>query len=384
MYRTALPTGSGCRRSRQVTMTIRHFVGVVFWIVIAPAAAICQQSGQKAGPGPTGSMESTVILEFRTGSALPSRHVETRSVSGDREVRAETVETPDPDGRLKPSQETITETIRRAPNVVRARRDVEYVAFGHRTLVETSESEQEILLDGSRRTVQSTSVPDLNGSLHLILRQVRQTKSIARDVKQTDTTLFQLGTDRALQESERLQQIESQVRPDSIRTESTRSIRDLNGRFQTIERRSLDVRTVGASQELREETVDRLDVDGRLVRNERNVSRRTVVNGQDQIVIETWSRNIGAVIRTDNRMELSQRVRRTTTTAADGGGQTIEEVYARNPVSQNEPMRMIQRTVETIRKVDAKHWQTERQLFIVDVNGRWVIATTETEERAER
>ena len=172
------------------------------------------------------------------------------------------------------------------------------------------------------------------------------------------------------QESERIQQTERQVGPDVLRTDSTRSVRDVNARFQRTEERSQEVRTTGRHEHLEEETVHRLDADGKLSLSERNVIRRSMANGQDQTVKETFSRNIlEALMRSDNRMELSQRVRRTTTIAADGGGQTIEEVEARNPVSPNEPMRMVRRTVETIRKVNAERWQTERQVFVLDVNG---------------
>ena len=109
-----------------------------------------------------------------------------------------------------------------------------------------------------------------------------------------------------------------------------------------------------------------------------------MANGQDQLVKETFSRSIGPLMRPDNRMELSQRVRRTTTTAADGGGQIIEELEARNPVSPNDPLRTVRRTVETIRKVSDRRWQTERQVFVLDGNGRWALVMTETGEEIER
>jgi hypothetical protein len=382
----ALKRDLGIAGCEQDIMTIEHLASVGFWIVIASAVTIGQQRDQSAGPGPKAPAEGAVIRTSPDGSALPSRSVETRRESGGRELRTETVETPDSDGRLKPSGETITEATRRTPNVMHTKRDVfTYNAPGQRTLLETIESEQEILADGNSRSVQSTWAPDSSGRLGLTSRQVQQTKSIAPDVKQTDTAVFRPGAGDGLQESERIQLTERQVRPDLLRTDSTRSVRDMNGRFQRTEERSQEVRTIEPSRHLEEETVQRLDADGKLSLSERNVTRRSVENGRDQTVKETFSRNIaGALMRSDNRMELSQRVRRTTTIAADGGGQTIEEVEARNLVSPNEPMRMVRRTVETVRKVNAERWQTERQVFILDVNGRWVLATAETGQQTER
>jgi hypothetical protein len=366
-------------------MAIKHFARISFWMVIASAPAIGQQKDPGSGVGPKAPVESAIIRTSPSDSTLPLRRVETRSESGGREVRTETVETPDSDGRLKPAGQAITETNRRTPNVVHIKRDVfGYIAPGRRSLLETSESNQETLSDGSTRTVESTWTPDANGRLELTSRQIQHTKSISPDVKQSETVVFRPGVDNALQEGERIQQTERQVGPDVLRTESTRSVRDVNGRFQRTEERSQEVRTTGPSQQLEEETVHRLDADGKISLSERNVIRRSTANGQDQSVKETFSRNVGALMRSDNRMELSQRVRRTATIASDGSGQTIEEVEARNPASPNEPIRMIQRTVEMIRKVDAERWQTERQVFVRDVNGRWLLATAETGQATGR
>jgi len=329
-------------------------------------------------------VESVVTRTFPAGASAPSRWVETRRESGGGVVRTETVETPDSDGRLTPSAETIIETSRKAPNVVHTKRNVfGYFASDQRSLLETSESDQEISSDGSSRIVESSWNPDSNGHLMLTSRQIQQTKAVTADVKQTDTAVFRPGTDNALQESERIQQMERQVGPDVSRTDTTRSVRDVNARFQRIEERTLEVRTTGL-QRVEEETVHRLDADGKLSLSERNTTRRSTTNGQDQSVTETFSRDIGGLIRTDNRLELNQRVRKTTTIAADGSGQTIEEVEARNGVSPNDPIRMIRRTVETIRRVGAERWQTERQVFVLDVNGRWILAAAETGNATER
>ena len=113
---------------------------------------------------------------------------------------------------------------------------------------ETIESEQEILADGSTRTVESTWALDSSGRPGLTSRQIQQTRSPAPDVKQTDTVVFRPGTDGALQENERIQQTERQLRPDLLQTSSTRSVRDINSRFQRTEERSHEVRTIGPTR----------------------------------------------------------------------------------------------------------------------------------------
>src|SRR5262245_37811007 len=126
-------------------MTIRHFAGLSFWIVIASAAASGQQPDSSVGAGPQAAAETTVIRTYSSATVFPTRRVETRRVSGDREIRTETVETLDVEGRLAPSEETVTETNGGSPDVVRTRRDVfGHVAPGQRSLLATSESDREI------------------------------------------------------------------------------------------------------------------------------------------------------------------------------------------------------------------------------------------------
>ena len=74
--------------------------------------------------GPKAPTESLVVRTYPLGAVLPSRSVETRSDSSGREVVTETIEFPDLDGRVRPTMEAITETIRTAPNAVQIKRDV--------------------------------------------------------------------------------------------------------------------------------------------------------------------------------------------------------------------------------------------------------------------
>ncbi|HET9943382.1 MAG TPA: hypothetical protein VFR05_08575, partial [Terriglobia bacterium] len=78
-----------------------------------------------------------------------------------------------------------------------------------------------------------------------------------------------------------------------------------------------------------------------------------------------------------NRLELSQRVRSTTSATADGGQQTVREVEERDPVNPNAPLRVTGRTVDTIRRVGPDQWELQRQVFALDGNGRLVPVATE-------
>jgi hypothetical protein len=142
-----------------------------------------------------------------------------------------------------------------------------------------------------------------------------------------------------------------------------------------------DVRSIGPAERVEDETVWRPDLNGRLAPHERIVTRRSEVNGQEQITIETYSQDAEGFVRIGSPA-LSQRIRRSTTATSDGHS-TIEEVEARSRVSPGEPMRVVQRTVVTVRNPAAGRQTIERQVFERDVNGRLTPVLWETEEAAK-
>ena len=185
-----------------------------------------------------------------------------------------------------------------------------------------------------------------------------------------------------LRESERTEYTERQIAPAMVRRDSTQLVRDLNGRWQSTEIRSRESRDIGSSERIEEETIRRPDMNGKLTVSERSITRRSEANGRDYVVIETYAQNAEGFPRADTRLGLSRRVRRTTTATADGGRYTIEEMEARSSVAPSNPMRVIRRTVATVRNTGPDRWTTQRQVFELDVNGRLVPIVTQTEETA--
>lgn len=290
-------------------------------------------------------------------------------VAGQRVV--ETSEKPDIEGRLVPHREVVVETTRRAPAATETTRELfDFDLQGRRRLLETVESLRETLPNGNTTAVQTTSAPDVNGRRAVLSRQVERTRSSPSDVRQTETSLFAPDPGGALRETERSLHEERRITPGVVGHESTYSIRDVNGRWQPIEARRGEAREIGASERIDDETIQRLDVNGKLVDDERIVTRSFSANARDHAVIETYARSEG-------RLVLSQRVHRTTTATPDGGRYTVEEVEGRNPVAPSEPLRVIRRTVTTVRRVRAGGWSTEQELFERDVNGRLMLVGRE-------
>ena len=349
---------------------------VGFWIVFASIAVMGQQRQEGRGLRPRPS-EHVVLVTHPSGGVVPSRRIEIRTADGSREVFTEIIETPDLDGRFRPSVETITETVRSASDAAQIKRDVYgFGASGERLLVETTRSEQVTLPDGTTTIVQDTWAPDINGRLALTSRQIHHIQPVARDNRAASREVFHAGVNGDLRQSEVIRETERQVGTDGVRRDSTFLVRDVNGRLQPTEMRTQEVRTTGLEY-VEEETIRRLDVNGDLVLSERNVVRRSQSNGEDRSVIETFSRNVGGMIESRGRLQLTQRVRGTTKPASDGGSQTVEEVEERVPGSPSEPVRVVRRTVETVRRIDAQHWESDLRVFDLDLNGRLVLTAEE-------
>jgi hypothetical protein len=366
-------------------MTIERIACFWFCLVITPAVAAAQRGSEAPDQVPQGPARTVIDRTYAVGGAGPRRIVQTRSETGGREVVIETFEKPDLDSRLAPVQEVIVETIRSAPDTAQTRRDVfEFLADHRRRLVETTLTQQDTLPNGDLSAVHNTWAPDLDGRLRLTSRQIEQTRAAAADVRQSSTTLLEPSVNETLRETERSEYTERRIRPGVVQYESAHLVREVNGRWQPTEMRRREARERGPSDRMEEETIERLDLNGKLIVDERNVTRRSDANGQEHVVIETYAPYADGFLRHDSELALSQRLQRTTRTTADGGRHTVEDVEGRSQVAPGDPLRLIRRTVTTVRPIGGQRWVTERQVFERDVNGRLALLFNDVEERTGR
>jgi hypothetical protein len=356
---------------RSEIMTLERVARIFLCIVITSAVATGQQKSETTNQGPQGPARNVIERTYTASDLASWRRVQTRSESGGREVVVEISEAPDVEGRWAPIQEIVMETIRVAPNTAQTRRDVFEFSAGRRgRLLERTESLQETLANGDTSTVYNTWAPDLNGRLSLTSRRTEQTRSTAPDVRQTDTAFMVPDVNEKLRETERTEYTERRINPGVVRRDSTHLVRDVNGQWQPMETRHGEAREIGAAERMEEQTIQRPDINGKLAVNERSVTRRFKANEQDHVVIETYASYADRLPRSDSRLALSQRVNRTTTATADGVRYTVEEVEGRSPVSPNDAMQVLRRTVTTVRQIGPDRWVTEQQEFERDVNGR--------------
>ena len=115
------------------------------------------------------------------------------------------------------------------------------------------------------------------------------------------------------------------------------------------------------------------DLNGREVVSEKVVTHRDRTSDEERVVIEIYLPSMEA-----GRLALSQRVQRVTT-VTDDGSQTVEETAEPNPVAPGEPIRIVQRSLTTVRKSGNDSYVTERQVFEPDGNGRLVLVRKQSE-----
>lgn len=371
-------------------MTARPIAALCLWILFTSTVAAAQQPGDTAEPSATGG--TTVNLTFPAGGFIPLRRVERTTASGGRKIIIETTEAPGVEGAWQPVEEVVTETTRgpakgglRDTSIARTQRDVFRFDFDRRRrLAESTQSELETQPNADTRNVQRTWIADLDGRLTLSSGNIEETRVISPGIQQKDATLLLQSPEGSLREVERASSTEQQVSSAVVRSDSTRSVRDLNGRWVPTETRSGQTRGVGSAERVEEETIQRQNLVGTLVLGDKVVTRTSESNGDSRVVIETYAQDAEGFVRADSHLALRQRVRRSTTVSADGSRSTIEEIDARNPVAPNDPMRMIRRTVVTVRSVGPGRSVTERRIFERDVNGRLILVAEDTGESTDK
>jgi hypothetical protein len=361
-------------------MTFERIAGLCFCLVLTAEAASGQSRSESVAPGQATPTSTVIERVHPTGAPAPWRRVQSRTASGNRQVVVDTLEVPDIEGRLAPSQEIVTETDRSDPNTEQTRRDVFQVgANGRRTLSETTQSVRETLSGGNTRATRDTSVSDVNGQVRLTARQMEEARSAGANARELQSTLLLPGLNEPFRASTRTDDVERVVGAGQNRRESTALVLDVNGRWQPVEVLRGEAREMG-NERLEEQAIERLDINGKLVVDERSVSRHSSANGLEQTVIETHvpyeagSRNF----------VVDQRIHRTTTTNADGGRSTVEEVESRSPGNPSDPTRLTSRTVTTVRRIGPDRLVTDRQVFERDVNGRMRLIVSETEDSVGR
>ncbi len=352
---------------------------IVSFLFVGIAVTSTAQAGQQT----TGRPASQVIEQTGVSPGrLPWRLLRTSNQTDDRETTTETEQIPDLDGRMAPVRETVVEVIK-AGRIVRTNsRTFDFGISGQRRLAETRESTEDSSADGGVRATNTTRQSDVNGRL-AITERVTEDLAITPGARRIERTLDRPDLNGQLRPAERTEHTERLIAPQTVRATTTELHMDVNHRWQVTEVRNRDVRSTGVMEDTEETNLQR-DLNGTLWARERMVSRLTNQNGREDLLIERFTDDGRHPVSSSLRRTLSSRIRRTATARADGGREIVEEVEERSPVAPDDPLRIVQRTVETVRRTGAGRWETNRQVFERDPNNRLVLTISETEDTTDR
>ena len=344
---------------------------------------IAVTSPAQAGQQTTDQPASQVIDQTNVSAGrLPWRLLRTTNRTDGRETTTETEQIPDIDGRMAPVRETVVEVIR-AGRIVRTNSQTfELGVSGQRRLAETRESTEDSSADGGVHATNTTRRSDVNGRL-AITERVTEDRAITPVARRIDRTVDRPDLDGQLRPAQRTEHTERLIAPQTVRATTTESHVDVNDRWQVTEVRNRDVSSIGVMEETEETSLQR-DVNGTLWERERMVSRLTNENGQETLLIERFTNDGRYPGSSSLHRTLSSRIRRTATTRADGDREIVEEVEERSPVAPEDPLRIVQRTIETVRRTGTGRWETNRQVFERDPNNRLVLTIVETREATDR
>jgi hypothetical protein len=318
---------------------MRTGYGVIVGVLICPSSEAGQQP-------------STTVIERRdaSGSVTPWRLTQTTTVDGDRETTTETEHVPDVEGRMQPVQEAVIETIR-SGQVTRTRVDRFWIdGARQRRLLDTTESVEDASSPDRLQVIGTTRRVDVNGRISVAERVTAYTTE-TREGRSSERTIERTDLNGQLRPEERAERTERRVSPTAVEEVVTLLKADVNHRWQVID-------------------------------SERSVRDSTTrQDGREDVVIETYAEyGFPYMDRSTVRPRLAQRIHRSITPSADGGRDVVEDVEARSLVSPEDRLRIVRRTIESVRSIGPGRWETERQIFERDPNNRLTLISTHREE----
>lgn len=326
----AFPSGDGCRASSVIVF--RCLLVVIAAYCLCPSA-FAQTSDSRTAEQPTKSWTATTDLKSDDllPQRIPVRIIESHSQNGNRTLDKRSVEIRGTDGHFEPYQDIEKETVTIDPSIVKTTmrtfaRDVN----GKEALVQVTEEEKQILPGDDSNIVRVTYNPDVNGRLQAVQREIVETRKIGKNLEEANTTVLLSSTNGGLAPAFKTRELRKQAANDTLETETTTWLPDVNGKWQLSEIRH-NITTQGVKDRSTEERVSRPDAEGKLGQISRVVSHETEsTSGGERSVVETYSIDVPGTTR-DGSLHLVERKTSTGSSSSTGGLATEQKVEQINP-----------------------------------------------------
>lgn len=312
--------------------------------VVLTVPCLAQNTQQ---PDSDQSWRTTINLQDEAGITNPTRATESHQVENGKTVDVQTLETKDINGETQVYGQTETETVKLDATTTRVTTR-HYVTGpdGNKVVNSVSVEEKRKLPEGGATMVRTVSIPDSNGALQITRREVQKTSQSGPGVQITDSTLFLPSPNGGFAASVQTHEVQKQVQPGTTEYTKSVSLQDGSGNWQVNEVRQGTIEKSGNS-ETKQESVSRLNADGKMAVAEKTVSKETSANGEQRKQVQKFSTSMdGVTAYPDGQMHLDRQV--TTVTRSTPGGQqvTTETVDQRSQASPEGPLRPSQRTID--------------------------------------
>ena len=262
------------------------------------------------------------------------RIIESHSENGNRRLDKRSIEIRGTNGHFEPYQDIERETVQVDGGKVRTTtrtfgRDVNKA----KTLVQVTEEEKRTQASGESTTVRITSNPDANGKLQFSERDTVQSKRIADNVQEIQTTVELVSINGGLAPALKTREVLKGNANDPVQSEKTTFLPDGDGNWQVNETRQTTSRGEGDSR-VTEERVSRLDAEGKLSEISRVVTKESENSaGEKRNTVETYSIDVPGTTR-DGSLHLIERVNSSSQSNASGAQtseQRLEQLNAGDP-----------------------------------------------------
>jgi hypothetical protein len=259
------------------------------------------------------------------------RIIESRSQNGNQTFEERTVQIKEVDGRLAPYQEIETTTLQVDSSTVRTTvRTFGQAVNGARSLIQVTEEEKHILPGGDSNVLRNTFNPDVNGRLQPVQREIVETKTISKDVEETNTTVMLPNINGGLAPAFKTQELQKRRADGKTESQKTTLLADGAGKWELSERRQVTTVQEGANRTA-EERVFRRGAEEKLSEVSRVVSQESISDsGDKRTTVETYSIDVPGSTR-DGKLHIIERRNTSSQSSASGGRTTQETVEQPNP-----------------------------------------------------
>jgi hypothetical protein len=323
-----------------------------------------------------GNKSWTATTESQSANVNPTRVTESHTQSGNRTVDKQSVQRRGPEGNFEPFQDIEKESVQVNDATVRSVTRTFVWANGARMLLQVIEEEKQGLPGGDSKVVRATSGPDLNGNLHLVQREIEETKKAGNDAEEMKTTVMRPSINGGLAPALQVQERRNRGANDTLESQKTTLFPDGSGKWQVSEIRQATTRQEGQNRST-EERVSRPDSNGKLGEVSRSVSKESEsASGEKRNTRETFSVDVPGSAR-DGSQHLTERATTTQRTSSTGEQITEQQVEQPKPGDPSAGLRITTLTTETVRP-SASGAQATRTVQERDGNGGLGVVFVDT------